>query len=231
MIIALKVLEDNYSYFFYTENEAIAFDFVEYEYILELLSCEFDSEKFQVLNKKDIKHLKRRNKKRNLIGFFTTQGHWDHSSGDKEMSKYSKRYVIENNESITLGNWFITGISTPCHTRDSVCYYVENDDSKNSYIITGDTLFYLGCGKFFEGNAEEMFENFKKLSQLKGICLYGHDYNDKNLLFNLNYDNEIPEDVKNKKILTMDEEKNFNIFMLQKTAEELRNFRNLKNKF
>lgn len=41
----------------------------------------------------------------------------------------------------------------PCHTRGHVIYKVGR------FLFTGDTLFSGGCGKFFEGNASEMYKN------------------------------------------------------------------------
>lgn len=70
----------------------------------------------------------------------------------------------------------VTALHTPCHTQDSICYYAEDGDQRA--VFTGDTLFiggmsfliegwkvvvpksiltcYLGCGRFFEGTAQEM---------------------------------------------------------------------------
>ena len=75
----------------------------------------------------------------------------------------------------------VTALHTPCHTQDSICYYMEDGNQRS--VFTGDTLFiggkkeeqsiesvdlsdhqffvcfcspFLGCGRFFEGNATEM---------------------------------------------------------------------------
>ena len=50
----------------------------------------------------------------------------------------------------------VTALHTPCHTQDSICYYME--DGQDRAVFTGDTLFIGGCGRFFEGSAEEMHE-------------------------------------------------------------------------
>lgn len=235
MLIALKVLEDNYSYFFFTEDSAIAFDVVEPAYILQMLSLDFGDQKFQIIRKENLVKFKQIEKPRKFLGFFTTHHHLDHAGGDNFMKEYAAHFRFEdkNVEKVDLGIWTIEPIRTPCHTRDSICYYVKNDDSDKNYIVTGDTLFYLGCGKFFEGSAEEMEENFEKLRNYDGVCLYGHDYNSTAIRFNEQF-YEIPKEIKEKKFLEMKEEKKWNIFLNYSKYRQLKNLetlRNLKNNF
>lgn len=65
-------------------------------------------------------------------------------------------------------------------------------------MFTGDTLFLSGCGRFFEGTAEQMYSALiEKLSKLpdetKVFC--GHEYS----LQNLKYANHVEPD--NEKII------------------------------
>ncbi len=47
---------------------------------------------------------------------------------------------------------------TPCHTTGHICYYVtSSDEHVQPAVFTGDTLFLSGCGRFFEGTAEQMY--------------------------------------------------------------------------
>lgn len=39
-------------------------------------------------------------------------------------------------------------------------------DGEQQAVFTGDTLFIGGCGRFFEGTAEQMQNSLKKLAQL-----------------------------------------------------------------
>lgn len=52
-----------------------------------------------------------------------------------------------------LSTSIIRCLATPCHTRDSICYYVTDsaDESQRGGVFTGDTLFIGGNGRFFEG--------------------------------------------------------------------------------
>ena len=46
-------------------------------------------------------------------------------------------------------------------------YYVTGSDDESPSVFTGDTLFLSGCGKFFEGTADQMFDNLiNKLGKL-----------------------------------------------------------------
>lgn len=41
----------------------------------------------------------------------------------------------------------VTALHTPCHTQDSICYFLE--DGNQRAVFTGDTLFTGGTGDFF----------------------------------------------------------------------------------
>ncbi|KAG0679274.1 hypothetical protein C6P41_003097 [Kluyveromyces marxianus] len=64
--------------------------------------------------------------------------------------------IPDNLHETSLGKLKILCIRTPCHTQDSICYYVQDTETGEQAIFTGDTLFTGGCGRFFEGTAEEM---------------------------------------------------------------------------
>jgi hydroxyacylglutathione hydrolase len=69
-------------------------------------------------------------------------------------------HFVKDKETFNVGGIKVTGFSslrnmnlriglhTPCHTQDSVCYFLEHGDSKA--VFTGDTLFIAGSGRFFE---------------------------------------------------------------------------------
>ncbi|RBR14090.1 hypothetical protein FVER53590_08018 [Fusarium verticillioides] len=87
-------------------------------------------------------------------------------------------------ETFNLGDITFKGVHTPCHTQDSICFFVE--DGKDKAVFTGDTLFIGGCGRFFEGNAEEMHEALnKRLAALPDdtVVYPGHEYTKANVKF------------------------------------------------
>lgn len=86
-------------------------------------------------------------------------------------------------------------LKVPCHTKDHLIYYIEHPERHERVIFTGDTLFIGGCGKFFEGNAEDMLLNFQKILSLpEHTFIYcGHDYTIQNLTWALSIEWENEE--------------------------------------
>jgi len=70
-------------------------------------------------------------------------------------------------------------LDIPGHTRAHVAYYGAGS------LFCGDTLFACGCGRLFEGTAEQMFASLGKLAALpddtKVYC--GHEYTLANIGF------------------------------------------------
>lgn len=67
----------------------------------------------------------------------------------------------------------------PGHTTGAIAWKIGDD------IFTGDTLFSAGCGRLFEGSAQDMFESFKTLLSQPGATRlwFGHEYTEANLRF------------------------------------------------
>ncbi len=67
------------------------------------------------------------------------------------------------------------------HT-DHICYYVTSSKTSGA-VFTGDTLFQGGCGRFFEGTADEMIAALDKLGGLpdETVVYNGHEYTAGNL--------------------------------------------------
>ena len=72
-------------------------------------------------------------------------------------------------------------LEVPAHTRSHIAYHGKN------ILFSGDTLFSLGCGRFFEGTAEDMQKSLDKLAALPGntqnYC--AHEYTRSNCAFAL----------------------------------------------
>jgi len=62
----------------------------------------------------------------------------------------------------------------PAHTAGHVAYYVEDE----GMIFVGDTMFAMGCGRLFEGTAEQMYANLQRIAALpEDVRIYcGHEY-------------------------------------------------------
>lgn len=63
-------------------------------------------------------------------------------------------------------------LHTPGHTRGSVCYYIDGA------LFTGDTLFAMGCGRLFEGDAATMLHSLGRIAALadETVIYPGHEY-------------------------------------------------------
>jgi len=134
-----------------------------------------------------------------LTKILTTHHHWDHAGGNKKLLKvYPELPVyggddrveglttrVDEGDKIFIGNLEVSCLHTPCHTRGHICYVVKPKDQPPA-VFTGDTLFIAGCGRFFEGTADQMYSNlYEKLGSLpndtKVFC--GHEYTYANLKF------------------------------------------------
>lgn len=114
------------------------------------------------------------NEKKSIEFIANTHHHYDHAGGNTGMlTALRKENIVprviagsrispsatdipEHQQQFKLGNLLISCIRTPCHTQDSVCYHVKDPETNEQALFSGDTLFTAGCGRFFEGNAQEM---------------------------------------------------------------------------
>ncbi|HKC02650.1 MAG TPA: hydroxyacylglutathione hydrolase [Sphingomicrobium sp.] len=62
----------------------------------------------------------------------------------------------------------------PAHTAGHIAYYFEDE----GMIFVGDTMFAMGCGRLFEGTAEQMYANLQRIAALPAdVRIYcGHEY-------------------------------------------------------
>ncbi|XP_016045896.1 hydroxyacylglutathione hydrolase, mitochondrial isoform X3 [Erinaceus europaeus] len=136
-----------------------------------------------------------------LTTVLTTHHHWDHAGGNEKLVKLQPGLKVYGGDdrigalthrathlsTLQVGSLHVKCLWTPCHTSGHVCYFVSKPNSSESpAVFTGDTLFVAGCGKFYEGTADEMF---KALLEVLGrlppdtrvYC--GHEYTVNNLKF------------------------------------------------
>jgi len=90
---------------------------------------------------------------------------------------------VNEGDSVAFGNASARVIDTPGHTRGQINYFFDDGE----ILLSGDTLFSLGCGRLIEGTADEMFASLRKLAALPGstrVCC-GHEYTESNARFAL----------------------------------------------
>ncbi|KAL3676910.1 hypothetical protein R1sor_026858 [Riccia sorocarpa] len=126
-----------------------------------------------------------------------THHHWDHTGGNAELKrKYNAKVVgpradeeripeidisLRDGQTWKLGEHVMQVLDTPGHTRGHVTFYFPDSGA----VFTGDTLFSLGCGRLFEGTAEQMWHSLSKICQLPDETLVycGHEYTLSNAKF------------------------------------------------
>ncbi|SMQ47623.1 unnamed protein product [Zymoseptoria tritici ST99CH_1A5] len=170
-----------------------------------------------------------------LTNIINTHHHHDHAGGNVEILKSYPLPIIggkdctkvtktpAHNETFNIGSIKVKALHTPCHTQDSVCFLFEDGDDKA--VFTGDTLFIGGCGRFFEGSAQEMDTALNKVlgALPDDTKVYpGHEYTAGNVKFGIKVLQSEPvkalekftkENKQTQGKFTIGDEKKHNVFM------------------
>ena len=87
-----------------------------------------------------------------------------------------------------LGETRFEVIETGGHTLGHIAYF----DAADHIAFVGDTLFALGCGRLFEGTAEQMWTSLQRLAALPDdTAVYcAHEYTASNARFALSVDDD-----------------------------------------
>lgn len=93
---------------------------------------------------------------------------------------------VAGGDSVRLGDHVATVWDVPAHTAGHIAYHFADDAA----IFVGDTMFAMGCGRLFEGTAEQMFANMQKLATLDdATSVYcAHEYTLSNARFAVTVD-------------------------------------------
>lgn len=176
-----------------------------------------------------------------LKSIVNTHHHWDHSGGNsKVLSQLPEQVPVvggkdcqavsetpSNGSKFSIGkNIEVTALYTPCHTQDSICWFMEDKSKNERVVFTGDTLFIGGCGRFFEGTPTEMNTALNKtLAALPDDTRVfpGHEYTKANVKFLMKIAGDDPEVKRLDKLAkenretqglsTIGDEKKWNLFM------------------
>ncbi|MBC6980336.1 hydroxyacylglutathione hydrolase [Caulobacter sp. 17J80-11] len=93
---------------------------------------------------------------------------------------------VGDGDTVWLGETRLEVVATPGHTLGHIVYF----SPENSVAFVGDTVFAMGCGRLFEGTAEQMWESLNRLAGLADdVRLYcAHEYTAANARFALAVD-------------------------------------------
>ena len=137
-----------------------------------------------------------------LDWILTTHHHPDHTAGNDTLKEKTGCKIVgpaaekdripgidlavSEGDSFELGNAKAEIFDTPGHTAGHISFWFP--DSKA--LFSADALFSLGCGRLFEGTAEDMWQSLSKLRQLPDDTLVycGHEYTQSNARFALSVD-------------------------------------------
>ncbi len=183
-VIQIKVLEDNYIYLIHDEvsGETAVVDPALSQPVLD------------ELYKKGWR----------LTYVLNTHHHWDHVEGNLELKESTACKVVaaqadwervpgidqgvNDGDTIFLGEHKLQVIATPGHTSGHVVYY----SADNNALFCGDTLFVMGCGRLFDGTAEQMYQSLQRIKALppETLVYCAHEYTEANGRFALCIDSD-----------------------------------------
>ena len=138
-----------------------------------------------------------------LTQILNTHWHPDHTGGNQgikaatgapitapaEARKVSSvDRIVSEGDRVTVSGAEAIVWDIPAHTAGHVAYYFEDE----GMIFVGDTMFAMGCGRLFEGTAEQMYSNMQRIADLPGdVRIYcGHEYTLANARFALHAEPE-----------------------------------------
>jgi hydroxyacylglutathione hydrolase len=119
---------------------------------------------------------------------WNTHHHWDHSGGNLAMKEATgctisgpaaedirgRDVPLSEGSEIRIGEHVGRVMEIPGHTRGHVALVLDED----RIAFVGDTLFAMGCGRLFEGTAQQMHRSLQRIADLPtDTALYcGHEY-------------------------------------------------------
>ena len=121
---------------------------------------------------------------------WNTHWHPDHTGGNAEIKQATGCTItgpaaeagriptldvqVKGGDVVGLGDVTADVLDVPAHTAGHIAFHFAEDRA----AFVGDTLFAMGCGRLFEGTAEQMFGNMRALEALgDDTAIYcAHEY-------------------------------------------------------
>lgn len=125
-----------------------------------------------------------------LTHILNTHHHGDHTGGNLELKAATGAQVVGarkdsqripgidvevgDGDTFLLGHAAAMVFETPGHTSGHIAFWFPDSQA----LFCGDTLFSLGCGRLFEGSAQQMWASLARLRDLPGDTLVycAHEY-------------------------------------------------------
>ena len=125
-----------------------------------------------------------------ITQIWNTHWHPDHTGGNAEIKAATGCIItgpeaefariptldvqVRGGDTVMLGAASAMVIDVPAHTAGHIAFHFAEDHA----AFVGDTLFAMGCGRLFEGTADQMYSNMRKLESLgDDTAIYcAHEY-------------------------------------------------------
>jgi len=129
-----------------------------------------------------------------ITQIWNTHWHPDHTGGNAEIKAATGCTItgpaaeaeriptldvrVTGGDVLTLGGITAQVIDVPAHTAGHIALHIPSE----KVVFVGDTLFAMGCGRLFEGTAEQMFTNMQTLGALppETVVYCAHEYTQSN---------------------------------------------------
>ena len=130
----------------------------------------------------------------NITHIWNTHWHPDHTGGNAAIKAATGCIItgpaaeferiptldvqVSGGDIVQFGATKAQVFDVPAHTAGHIAFHFD----QSRVIFVGDTLFAMGCGRLFEGTAEQMFENMRILAALPDCTsVYcAHEYTQSN---------------------------------------------------
>jgi len=141
-----------------------------------------------------------------LTEIWITHHHWDHVDGVRALQEETGAKVVGAaadahrlpplNHTVAEGTPYsfaghpVHTLDVPGHTVGHIAWHVPDAGA----VFTADSLMALGCGRLFEGTANQMWASLSKLAALppETLVCSGHEYTLANARFALTIEPENP---------------------------------------
>ena len=172
-IVPVSAFTDNYIWVIHDQYHAVVVDPGEAKPVLDFLE----------------------QKKLKIIAILNTHHHVDHVGGNLKLLQQFQvpvygpgselistvTHCLKEGDSVYLPELSLrlSILDIPGHTAGHIAYYGAN------LLFCGDTLFSCGCGRLFEGTAQQMYISLNKLAKLpdETVVYCGHEYTLANINF------------------------------------------------
>ena len=137
-----------------------------------------------------------------LTQIWNTHWHPDHTGGNAALKAATGCFVtgpaaeaakiptldrhVGEGDRVRLGAVEASVMEVPAHTAGHIAYHLAGETA----AFVGDTLFAMGCGRLFEGTADQMHANLQRLATLppETAVYCAHEYTQSNARFAVTID-------------------------------------------